>query len=74
MKAKLSSKYQLVIPKIAREAMGLRKGDRVSLVPKGNCLILLKTPPSYTESKYGLLRPKKRESLLTHLKKSRSKW
>lgn len=35
---KVSSKYQVVIPREVREALGLRKGQTVSVVPIGNVI------------------------------------
>lgn len=74
MKAKLSSKNQIVIPKEARERMGLKRGEQVILAPKGRCLVLMKTPQSYTKSRYGFLKSDSKKSLISHVKKSRSEW
>ena len=35
---KVSSKYQIVIPRDVREALGLKKGQTVSVVPVGNII------------------------------------
>lgn len=45
--AVLSAKGQIVLPKAIREAMGLRKGDRLQLKLEGNCLILERGLPCY---------------------------
>jgi AbrB family looped-hinge helix DNA binding protein len=37
----LSSKYQLVVPKAARERLGLRPGMRITVVGKGDVLFLV---------------------------------
>lgn len=39
--ATLSSKFQIVIPKAIREAMGLEAGQTFIFVPKGNILNLV---------------------------------
>jgi AbrB family looped-hinge helix DNA binding protein len=38
----LSPKNQIVIPREARKALGLKPGDKLLVVPRGNCLIILK--------------------------------
>ncbi len=35
---KVSSKYQIVIPREVREAMGIHKGQTVSVIPVGNVI------------------------------------
>jgi AbrB family looped-hinge helix DNA binding protein len=42
--AKLSSKNQIVIPREARNAFGLKAGDRLLLVVRGDTVILLPNP------------------------------
>ena len=39
--ALISSKNQIVIPKEAREALGVRAGDRVSIVVRGSRVIVM---------------------------------
>jgi AbrB family looped-hinge helix DNA binding protein len=45
--AKLSSKNQIVIPREARNALGLKAGDRLLLVVRGDTVILLPKPSKY---------------------------
>jgi AbrB family looped-hinge helix DNA binding protein len=52
----LSSKNQIVIPREARKALGLKPGDELVVVPRGNCLIILEKPKSYAAAGLGLSR------------------
>ena len=42
---KLNSRYQIVIPKEAREALGLPPGDELLVVPEGDRVVVLLRPP-----------------------------
>lgn len=42
--AKLSSKNQIVIPREAREALGVKAGDQLLVVVRGERLIVLEKP------------------------------
>ena len=44
--ATLSSKNQIVIPKEAREALGLKSGDKLLIVVRGSRVIVLQKPES----------------------------
>jgi len=37
-RVKVSSKYQIVIPREVRETLGLRKGEMVSVIPVGGVI------------------------------------
>jgi AbrB family looped-hinge helix DNA binding protein len=52
--AKVSSKYQIVIPKRVREALGLRPGDRLLIVAEGDKVVMRLRPRSYAEHMRGL--------------------
>jgi AbrB family looped-hinge helix DNA binding protein len=52
--AKVSSKYQIVIPKRVREALGLRPGDRLLIVAEGDKAVMHLRPKSYAEHMRGL--------------------
>ncbi len=52
--AKVSSKYQIVIPKSVREALGLRPGDRLLIVTEGDKAVMRLRPRSYSEHMRGL--------------------
>ena len=41
----LSSKYQLVVPRGARERLGLRPGMRITVIDKGGVLFLVPERP-----------------------------
>jgi AbrB family looped-hinge helix DNA binding protein len=47
---KLSSKYQIVIPRDIRDALGVKAGDRLLVVPRGNTVILLRKPRRYSKA------------------------
>ncbi len=52
--AKLSSKNQIVIPREARNALGLKAGDRLLVVVRGETVILLRKPKKYSEAIRGM--------------------
>lgn len=69
--ATLSAKNQIVIPREAREALGLKPGDKIMVVVRGNRILLLQKPKSYHAAIRGLARgayPK------DYLKKERDRW
>jgi AbrB family looped-hinge helix DNA binding protein len=69
--ATLSSKNQIVIPREARRALGLKPGDKLLVVLKGNKIIILQKPKSYRDAITGLGRGLYRED---YLKKERDSW
>ena len=52
--ATLSSKNQIVIPREAREALGVRAGDRLLVVVREDRVIVLQKPKSHQASIRGL--------------------
>ena len=67
----LSAKHQIVIPREAREALGLKPGDKVLGVVRSDQLLVLRKPKSYHAAIRGLARgayPK------TYLRKERQSW
>ena len=70
---KLSSKNQVVIPKEARDHLGVGPGDELLVVPKGDRVILLAKPTDVVEalagSGRGIYGGAKR-----HLKRERASW
>jgi AbrB family looped-hinge helix DNA binding protein len=71
MEVTLSAKNQIVIPCEAREALGLKPGDKVLVVVKGRKVLLLRKPKSYHAAIRGLARgayPK------DYLQKERQSW
>ncbi len=68
---KLSSKNQIVIPKEAREAMHIKKGDELLIVTKDNMTIIMQKPASYREALAGLGKGIYKKD---YLKKERRSW
>lgn len=69
--ATLSSKNQIVIPREAREALGVKAGDKILVVVQSNKVLVLQKPKSYEAAIRGLARglyPK------DYLKKERASW
>ena len=52
--ARLSSKYQVVIPKQIRELLGLEPRDSVLFLVDGSTIILRPQPANFTETLRGL--------------------
>jgi AbrB family looped-hinge helix DNA binding protein len=71
VEATLSTKNQIVIPREAREALGVKPGDKLTVVVRGDRVIVLQTPKSYRAAIRGLGRgayPK------GYLRKERKSW
>lgn len=51
---RLSRKNQIVIPKAAREAMGVKGGDTLLVVVKGHVTVVMSEPKNYTKALRGL--------------------
>jgi AbrB family looped-hinge helix DNA binding protein len=69
--ATLSSKNQIVIPREAREALGLKPGDKVLVVVSSDKVLVLQKPKSYRIALRGIARgiyPR------DYLKKERQSW
>jgi AbrB family looped-hinge helix DNA binding protein len=47
---KLSTKNQIVIPREVRHALGVKAGDRLLVVPRGDTVILLRKPKKYSKA------------------------
>jgi AbrB family looped-hinge helix DNA binding protein len=52
--ARMSAKYQVVIPKAVREALRLQPRDRLLFLLDGDTVILRPQPDSFTEALQGL--------------------
>ena len=52
--ATLSAKNQIVIPREARQALGVKPGDKLLLVVRGDRVIVLEKPKSYHNAIRGL--------------------
>jgi len=51
---KLSSKNQIVIPREARDALGVKAGHKILIVVRGDTAILLRKPGKYSKSISGI--------------------
>jgi AbrB family looped-hinge helix DNA binding protein len=51
---KLSSKNQIVIPSEARDALGVKAGNKILIVVRGDNVILLRKPGKYSQSIRGI--------------------
>lgn len=69
--ATLSSKNQIVIPREARKALGLRPGAKLLVVLQGDHLIVLQKPKSYRKAISGI---GKGLYSADYLKKERDSW
>jgi AbrB family looped-hinge helix DNA binding protein len=50
----VSSKNQIVIPREARQALGVKAGDRLLVVPRGDHVIVLQRPESHQRAIRGI--------------------
>ena len=67
----LSSKNQIVVPKEARQALGLKSGDKLIVTVLGDDLIVMRKPKSYRKALAGLGRGLYPEG---YLEKERASW
>ena len=68
---KLSSKNQIVVPREARHALGLKTGAKLLVVVRGDTVILRRKPKSYSEALEGTGRGLYAPG---HLSKERASW
>ena len=52
--ALLSSKNQIVVPKDARQALGLKSGDTLLIVVRGETVVLTRRPVDYPKAIRGI--------------------
>ena len=71
MEATLSTRNQIVIPRAARELLGIKPGDKVLIVVRKGQLLLLRKPESYSAAIRGLAG---RAYPKTYLQKERRSW
>ena len=69
--AKLSSKNQIVIPREAREALGVKPGDKILVVVRGERVLALQKPKSHHAAIRGLARNRYPKD---YLQKERESW
>ncbi len=63
--AKLASKNQIVVPKPARQALGLKAGDKLLVVVRSDTVILLQNPRNTLSPRRELLRVPTRRGICT---------
>ncbi len=51
---KVSRKYQIVIPREVRNALRIKTGDKMVIVPRGEIAILLRNPKRYSKAVAGI--------------------
>jgi AbrB family looped-hinge helix DNA binding protein len=71
VEATLSSKNQIVIPREAREALGVKPGDKLVVVVRGKRAIVLQKPNSHHAAIRGMARGLYSRS---YLRKERQSW
>jgi AbrB family looped-hinge helix DNA binding protein len=69
--ATLSSKNQIVVPREAREALGVSPGDKLLVVVRGKTVVILPRPRSWTKALGGLAKQTYPEG---YLDKERASW
>ena len=69
--ATISSKHQIVIPREAREALGVKAGDKVNIVVRGENVLIVQKPKSHQEALLGLAHKKFPKD---YLSKERQSW
>jgi AbrB family looped-hinge helix DNA binding protein len=69
--ATLSSKNQIVVPREAREALGARPGDKLLVVVRGNTVVILQRPRSWSKALRGLTKKQYPED---YLDRERTRW
>jgi AbrB family looped-hinge helix DNA binding protein len=69
--ATLSTKNQIVIPREAREALGVKPGDKLLIVVRGEKVIILQKPQSQHKAIRGLSRGRYTGD---YLQKERRSW
>ena len=68
---KLSSKNQIVIPREARQAMGVKGGDELLVVVKDDVTLIMPKPKRYARALQGLAKGTYPSG---HLKRERRSW
>ena len=68
---KLSSKNQIVVPREAREALGVKPGSRLLVVVRNGSVTLMPKPKDYAKAIRGL---SKKPYPQDYLKKERDSW
>ena len=69
--ALISSKNQIVIPREAREALGVKAGDKLLIIVRNGHVIILQKPKSHAAAIHGLAREMYPKG---YLRKERESW
>ena len=69
--ATLSAKNQIVVPREAREALGLKPGDKILVVVRGEKVLVLQRPKSHRVAMRGMARG---IYAADHVQKERRDW
>jgi AbrB family looped-hinge helix DNA binding protein len=69
--ATLSSKNQIVVPKEAREALGVKPGDKLLVVVQGDTVTIRSKPKSFHKKLRGMLKGMYPEG---YLEEERNSW
>ncbi len=67
----MSAKNQIVVPREAREALGLKPGDKILVLVRQGRVLVLQKPKSYRAAIRGLARGGYSKD---HLRKERQSW
>jgi AbrB family looped-hinge helix DNA binding protein len=70
---RLSSKFQVVIPQAAREALGLQAGDELLVLVKPDRVVMMPKPKKFAERTAGLHR-EVWQGAEAYLKDERDSW
>jgi AbrB family looped-hinge helix DNA binding protein len=70
---RLNSKYQVVIPRAAREALGLQAGDKLLMLVKPDRVVMMPKPKKFGERTAGLHRDVW-QGAAAYLKDERGSW
>jgi AbrB family looped-hinge helix DNA binding protein len=68
---KISSKNQIVIPKEAREAMGVKAGDKLLVTVQSGKMVIIERPAKYSDAIRGMMRGVYGPD---YIKKERNSW
>ena len=71
---KLSSKYQVVIPQPAREALGLQAGDELLVLCKNDRVVMIPKPKKFSRRTAGLHRELWQQGAHAYLRGERGSW
>lgn len=73
-RVKMSSKNQIVIPREARERLGLRPGDRLDVHVDSERIVLEKSPGDVSKALKGLLSGSFGDDAVAYLAEERRAW